>query len=240
MSVLQSQPIASGTVATPPTGFVSCFIDSADNVFKGKNDAGAIIALVPAVAPNGITNALLAQIPTLTIKGNNTGGTANVIDLTVAQVTAMLNNFTSLLKGLVPASGGGTVNFLRADGTFVDPLPTISEVVQTANATNASTSDAVISGLTLTPVAGSYTVDFNTTVDSTTNARTHTFSIYVNGIIVASSVRQTYTDTAKFQNISISTGKITVNGSQAIDVRWAISGGTGTIYQRVFKLTKCQ
>jgi len=29
--------------------------------------------------------------------------------------------FTSLLPGLVPASGGGTVNFLRADGTFAAP-----------------------------------------------------------------------------------------------------------------------
>jgi hypothetical protein len=34
---------------------------------------------------------------------------------------AMLNEFTSLLKGLVPASGGGTKNFLRADGTWADP-----------------------------------------------------------------------------------------------------------------------
>jgi len=32
--------------------------------------------------------------------------------------------FTSLLPGLVPASGGGTVNFLRADGTFAAPLAT--------------------------------------------------------------------------------------------------------------------
>jgi hypothetical protein len=37
---------------------------------------------------------------------------------TPAQVTAALDVFTSLLKGLVPASGGGTSTFLRADGTF--------------------------------------------------------------------------------------------------------------------------
>lgn len=31
------------------------------------------------------------------------------------------NVFTSSVKGLVPASGGGTTNFLRADGVFAEP-----------------------------------------------------------------------------------------------------------------------
>ena len=68
---------------------------------------------------NAVTNAKLAQMATLTIKGNNTGSTANPIDLTVAQVNAILPVFTTSLNGLVPASGGGTTNFLRADGTWV-------------------------------------------------------------------------------------------------------------------------
>lgn len=37
----------------------------------------------------------------------------------MADLTALLNVFTDLLPGTVPASGGGTVNFLRADGTWV-------------------------------------------------------------------------------------------------------------------------
>lgn len=39
-----------------------------------------------------------------------------------ATAVASLNTFTSLLKGLVPASAGGTSNFLRADGTWAEPL----------------------------------------------------------------------------------------------------------------------
>jgi len=58
---------------------------------------------------------------TETIKGNNTGSTGNALDLTTTQVTAMLNLFTSSLQGLTPASGGGTTNFLRADGTWAAP-----------------------------------------------------------------------------------------------------------------------
>jgi hypothetical protein len=73
------------------------------------------------ITDNAVTNAKLAQMATLTIKGNNTGGTANALDLTATQVTAMLNLFSSSLQGLVPASGGGTTNFLRADGTWALP-----------------------------------------------------------------------------------------------------------------------
>lgn len=70
------------------------------------------------IAANAVTNAQAAQMAANTIKGNNTGSTANAADLTQAQVTALLNLFTSSLQGLVPASGGGTTTFLRADGTW--------------------------------------------------------------------------------------------------------------------------
>lgn len=68
-----------------------------------------------------ITNAKLANMATNTIKGNNTGGSAVPLDLTATQTTAMLDAVTSGAKGLAPASGGGTTNFLRADGTWTAP-----------------------------------------------------------------------------------------------------------------------
>ncbi len=73
------------------------------------------------VANNAITNAKAAQVATSTIKGRVTAGTGNVEDLTGTQATTLLDTFTTSLKGLVPASGGGTTNFLRADGTFAAP-----------------------------------------------------------------------------------------------------------------------
>ena len=57
-----------------------------------------------------------------TYKGNNTGSTANPIDVTNTQLTADLNQFTTTLQGLVSASGGGTTKFLRADNTWVVPI----------------------------------------------------------------------------------------------------------------------
>ncbi|CAM6005515.1 unnamed protein product [Sphagnum balticum] len=77
---------------------------------------------------NVITNSNLAQMATLTIKGNNTGSTANAADLTVAQVNAILPVFSSSLNGLAPASGGGTANFLRADGTWAPPAGSVTSV----------------------------------------------------------------------------------------------------------------
>ena len=41
-----------------------------------------------------------------------------------AAFTAGANTFTSSLKGLAPASGGGTANFLRADGSWAAPTAT--------------------------------------------------------------------------------------------------------------------
>jgi hypothetical protein len=63
----------------------------------------------------------LADMPATTIRGNASGSTAAPTNLTATQVTALLNNFTNALKGLVPASGGGTTNFLRADGSWASP-----------------------------------------------------------------------------------------------------------------------
>jgi hypothetical protein len=57
-----------------------------------------------------------SQISDATTAGRNMLTAADV-----AAQTALLDTFTSGAKGLVPASGGGTSNFLRADGTFAAP-----------------------------------------------------------------------------------------------------------------------
>src|ERR1035437_7976221 len=101
-----------------------------------------------------VKNRFLAQMPTLTLKGNNTGSTANPQDLTVAQVNAILPVFTSALNGLVPLSGGGTTNFLRADGTWT--TPTIGNL--TGPVTSVGTATAIANGaLSTTMVAGTST-----------------------------------------------------------------------------------
>jgi len=66
-----------------------------------------------------ITNANLNVMAGHTYKGNNTGSSVVPIDVTNTQLTADLLTFTASNQGVVPASGGGTVNYLRADGVWV-------------------------------------------------------------------------------------------------------------------------
>jgi hypothetical protein len=73
------------------------------------------------IASGAVSNAKLANVATSTIKGRVTAGTGSPEDLTGTQATTLLDTFTSSLKGLAPASGGGTTNFLRADGTWATP-----------------------------------------------------------------------------------------------------------------------
>jgi hypothetical protein len=80
------------------------------------------------VATGGVALAMLANIATATFIGRTTAGTGVPEALTATQATALLNVFSSSLKGLVPASGGGTTNFLRADGTFAPPTATATPV----------------------------------------------------------------------------------------------------------------
>ena len=53
--------------------------------------------------------------------GRITAGAGDAEELTGTQATTLLDVFTAALKGLAPASGGGTTNFLRADGTWTAP-----------------------------------------------------------------------------------------------------------------------
>lgn len=59
------------------------------------------------VKDNGISNAKLAQMPTDTLKGNNTGGTANAADLTVSQVTAMIGVESATASSLMERDSSG-------------------------------------------------------------------------------------------------------------------------------------
>ncbi|MBC7480108.1 MAG: hypothetical protein H7317_18800, partial [Pseudorhodobacter sp.] len=82
------------------------------------NAAGS---LALTIAAGVVDNSKTAPVASARIKGRVTAGTGSVEDLTGTQATTLLDTFTSAAKGLVPASGGGTANFLRADGSFAVP-----------------------------------------------------------------------------------------------------------------------
>ena len=110
------------TISFAPTGDVT-----------GSTTGTTTIAPALVIGTNKVLNTMLAQMPTLTIKGNNTGGTANALDLTAAQVNAILPVFTSTLNGLVPLSGGSAGKILHGDGTWKDTTASTNQWSITGN-----------------------------------------------------------------------------------------------------------
>ena len=113
---------------------------NAATVTTNANLTGPVTSVgnATAIGANVINNGMLSQIASKVFKGRNAAGIGDVEDLTASQATAMLNTFTTTANGLVPASGGGTTNFLRADGIFAAPPENFSRtlVTLTADVTN--------------------------------------------------------------------------------------------------------
>lgn len=83
--------------------------------------AAAVAVSTGNIADGAVTLAKMANLATARFIGRTTAGTGAPEALTGTQATALLDTFTSGAKGLVAASGGGTTNFLRADGTWTAP-----------------------------------------------------------------------------------------------------------------------
>ncbi len=103
--------------ASSTATFASCWVDSI--TFSGNPVPPGTLFFTDISG-----QLVLAQLPTIgahTYLGNNTSSSAVPSAVSSTALTADLNLFSSSLQGLVPASGGGTANYLRADGTFATP-----------------------------------------------------------------------------------------------------------------------
>jgi hypothetical protein len=109
----------------------------------------------------------LSQLPTIandTILANNSGISATPSALTGAQVNTFLPVFTSTLNGLAPLSGGGTSNYLRADGTWDAPPGATNGTVTSVGLSLPSIFNVTVSPIT---TSGTLTAVLNTETSNT-------------------------------------------------------------------------
>lgn len=113
--------------------------------------------------------------------GRVTAGFGAAEELTGTQSTALLDTFTSALKGLAPPSGGGTGNYLRADGAWASPPGAAggyTVVTKTASYTETATSGEL---LIKADLAAGFTITLPTAVGNT--AKFHIKKIQAAGLI---------------------------------------------------------
>ncbi len=90
------------------TGDIAALAVTNAKIASGIDGSKVSVGSMPAdrLAAASISNAQLATMPTLTIKGNNTGGASTPIDLTAAQVWV-------LLGGQIFTAAAGTSSFVQ-------------------------------------------------------------------------------------------------------------------------------
>lgn len=105
--------------------FIDNFLANADIRNVASTSGITVSGNVSGNSTTGSSNTnvtiALTPIATSTVLGNVSGVAATPAAISQAQLTTLINNFTAILSGDVPPSGGGIVNFLRADGTWNIP-----------------------------------------------------------------------------------------------------------------------
>lgn len=119
-----------------------------------------------------------------------------------------------------------------------------TEVNATGTITAGTGSDTLMTGMTLTPAAGTYLVFFSCDVNANAAGNATSVSFYVGGTQKASSLRKIVPGDggalsgAARACIAINS-EIAVNGTQAIEVRWSSSAGTNTAAARSLNILRC-
>lgn len=188
------------------------------------------------------------------VTGTATGYTITLPDATslfVGRVFKVANSSSETIQILDNSSGivatliaGDTGDFIlennsTAAGNWLATIVTsaatgITSYVVASNTTfsTTSTTDALITGFAVTPASGRYSLFVSGDATITGNNRLAQYVAYVGGAAEENTRRQIQGVGSNY-NISLTTiGEITVNGSQAVDVRVNISANSLDINAR--------
>lgn len=224
----------------------------ADTVLGRKS--GNIVAETIATAQIGDDQVTYAKIQNVAsddvFLGRISGAGGNIEELTPTQATSLLNAFTDALKGLVPASGGGTANFLRADGQFAAPpaggtVDTLPEDISFSAMITPSQITADQNDYNPTNWAQSWAMRLSTdasrNITGLTKTTTGRLALLINEgtnpiVLVNDSASSTATNRFKFgygQNITLRPEKCVLLWHDATDDRWRDIGGNWQVREEL-------
>jgi hypothetical protein len=149
-----------------------------------------------------------------------------------------------------------TINAALALYTVSSPInikvPVVStiSISQTGQVTTSAASPTIIQGMSVTPPAGTYVVQFSGSVNTNGSSASGTFGIYVNGALIPETNRPISCNitllgglvTVSLNAIGVGTysgTQIILDGNSTLDVRFAsTNGGTIGFNERVLNLMK--
>lgn len=164
-------------------------------------------------------------VPTLALAQNNFVTKTNIFSGEVA------SNLTPGAPLSVSSTGTVTVGINNTE-------------ITASSSVSGTTTQTLLTGMTVTPVAGTYLVIFSTAVTSNQSGGTQTFAIYVAGTQNAGSVRivgpfagGALSATSAICGVTTQ-AVVTVTGSQAITIEWSSTGTAATVTNRTMNIVR--
>lgn len=102
----------------------------------------------------------------------------------------------------------------------------------------SSPTDVIITGFTVTPVIGRYSLFYSADIEISSNNKLADCVAFVGGSAIGNTRKQVQGVGSGFISAQQTIGEITVNGSQAVDIRVKISSGSLDVNQRSLVLIR--
>lgn len=122
--------------------------------------------------------------------------------------------------------------------TIASSISVINQATSLVDAITTSATEVLIPGMTITPGSGDYLIFFTGAVENTGFGDPVTISIYSNGSQIAASVIKCESFGGMSNPIGSNAYLTNLGAGQAIEVKWKVSGGTGTCHQRTLIVQK--
>jgi len=160
--------------------------------------------------------------------------------------TAIIELDSSPLTGGGFDSPVGTLSVDKTTGILYrkqNTSPTGWEIMSRGNVRavgevqTTSPNDVLLQGMTITPTAGTYLVWAYTNSNNSSNGATNRFSVYSGGVQQADTLDNILVQNNRHFTWCASC-EVTVNGIQAIEIRWNRSSGTARCFGRYITIVR--